>query len=308
MSAILTDLLSPFAEPAIICTLFFTLGTVVSLGGVLIPSFRKNIMNYGSRGVNEVTTSPAQQTSLDSLIEWIAAFRIPHSWFTHYYVLSVLSSLFWAYQIVMQGSVFRLLTSYSSRGLEDSMSREQVFLVWGMMMAQGVRRLYESVVFAKSSNAKMWIGLWILGLAYYYFIGVAIWVEAIPVLTTDAPVTIDSRLSAKTIFSIAVFVTGSTMQHICHKHLANLKKYSLPQHPLFSTVVCPHYTCECFVYLAMAMAAAPPGSTFNSTVLSGLGFVAANLGVTADSTRKWYVEKFGVEKVNGRWRMIPFMY
>ena len=56
------------------------------------------------------------------------------------------------------------------------------------------------------------------------------------------------------------------------------------------------------------MAAAPHGQMFNRTVLAGLGFVASNLAVTADSTKKWYSKKFGVEKVAGCWRMIPYVY
>ncbi len=46
----------------------------------------------------------------------------------------------------------------------------------------------------------------------------------------------------------------------------------------------------------------------NKTVLAGLGFVASNLAVTADSTRQWYGEKFGAERVAGKMRMIPFIY
>jgi 3-oxo-5-alpha-steroid 4-dehydrogenase 3 len=46
----------------------------------------------------------------------------------------------------------------------------------------------------------------------------------------------------------------------------------------------------------------------NRTVLAGLGFVVSNLAVTADSTMKWYVEKFGAEKLKGRWRMLPYVY
>lgn len=108
--------------------------------------------------------------------------------------------------------------------------------------------------------------------------------------------------------AVPMFVSGSMLQHFCHKHLASLKKYSLPQHPLFRSTVTPHYAFECLIYLAIAIAAAPDGKLLNGTVLAGLGFVVSNLAVTADSTRKWYVELFGSEKLTGRWRMIPHMY
>jgi len=60
------------------------------------------------------------------------------------------------------------------------------------------------------------------------------------------------------------------------------------------------------IYLAIAIIAAPGDQLLNKTVLAGLGFVASNLAVTADSTRKWYVVKFG--EVESRWRMVPYLY
>lgn len=46
----------------------------------------------------------------------------------------------------------------------------------------------------------------------------------------------------------------------------------------------------------------------NGTVFAGFCFVASNLGVTADATKKWYMQKFGKELVEKRWRMLPFLY
>ena len=98
------------------------------------------------------------------------------------------------------------------------------------------------------------------------------------------------------------------MQHRCHKHLASLKKYSLPNDGMFKKLVCPHYTCECLIYLGMAVAAAPPRDMFNKTLLCGLVFVTVNLGVTANGTKKWYAEKFGEDSVKMKWKMIPWVF
>ena len=117
-----------------------------------------------------------------------------------------------------------------------------------------------------------------------------------------------SRPSLKTVIAVPLFLLASAVQHGCHKHLASLEKYTLPPNVFFRSVVCPHYTSECLVYVAIAIAAAPKGQMMNRTVLAGLGFVVSNLAVTADSTRKWYVEKFGEEQLKGRWRMIPYLY
>jgi 3-oxo-5-alpha-steroid 4-dehydrogenase 3 len=117
-----------------------------------------------------------------------------------------------------------------------------------------------------------------------------------------------SKPSIKTFIAVPIFVLASGIQHDCHEYLANLKKYTLPENQWFKLAVCPHYTCECFVYVAIAIVSAPKGQAFNRTVLAGLGFVVSNLAVTADSTRKWYVQKFGPEKLKGRWRMVPYVY
>jgi 3-oxo-5-alpha-steroid 4-dehydrogenase 3 / polyprenol reductase len=117
-----------------------------------------------------------------------------------------------------------------------------------------------------------------------------------------------AKPSLKTFIAVPIFILASGIQHDCHVYLAGLTKYTLPDHHLFQSIVCPHYTSECLIYLAIAIVAAPRGQLLNTTVLSGIGFVFSNLAVTADSTRKWYVEKFGAQKLEGRWRMVPYIY
>lgn len=73
-------------------------------------------------------------------------------------------------------------------------------------------------------------------------------------------------------------------------------------------MLCPHYTCECLIYIAIAYIAAPPGSSFNRSVLGGLLFVTVNLAATAHGTKQWYADKFGADEVAARWIMIPFLY
>lgn len=117
-----------------------------------------------------------------------------------------------------------------------------------------------------------------------------------------------SKPSMKTFISVPVFIIASGIQHDCHEYLASLEKYTLPEKQWFRLIVCPHYTSECFLYLAIAIVSAPDGQVFNGTVLAGLAFVVSNLAVTAGSTRKWYIEKFGAGKLQGKRRMIPYVY
>lgn len=112
----------------------------------------------------------------------------------------------------------------------------------------------------------------------------------------------------RTLVGVTMFVIASAAQHDCHAYLASLKKYTVPEHPLFQRLVCPHYFTECLIYLGLAIVAAPSTLWVNRTLVCALILVAANLGVTADGTKRWYETKFGPESIRSRWRMIPFMY
>jgi 3-oxo-5-alpha-steroid 4-dehydrogenase 3 len=105
-----------------------------------------------------------------------------------------------------------------------------------------------------------------------------------------------------------IFLCASGIQHDCHTYLASLKKYTLPVHPAFLSIVCPHYTAECMIYVCLTFMAAPKGQIVNKTVLSGLIFVVVNLGVSAGISKDWYIGKFGKENVQHRWKMIPALY
>ena len=114
--------------------------------------------------------------------------------------------------------------------------------------------------------------------------------------------------SMRTFICFPLFLLASGLQHDCHHYLSSLKKYTVPAHPLFNKIVSPHYTTECAIYLSLALLAAPSGDLINKTLLSCLAFVAVNLGVTADTSKAWYKQKFGEESMRGRWKMIPGIY
>ena len=208
------------------------------------------------------------------------------------------------------------------------MTLHQVVVVWAVMLAQGCRRLYESLVFGKPSSAQMWIGHWALGIWFYLTMSVAVWIEGMrmyslislhqePLLMLLAALHQEkftpkhfffSPPSLRTFVGTLLFFLASGVQHDCHAYLASLKKYTLPEHPAFMQVLCPHYLAECLIYLSIAIVAAPPGQIINRTVFCAMVFVAVNLGVTADGTKAWYEQKFGKEKVASRRRMVPLLF
>ncbi|KAL8690082.1 MAG: hypothetical protein Q9218_004396 [Villophora microphyllina] len=157
----------------------------------------------------------------------------------------------------------------------------------------------------------MWFVHWMLGLSFYIAMSISVWIEgADTILQSQSPFQ-DITLSApsiRTMLGVPLFILASGIQHDCHAYLASLPKYTLPDHPIFHTAVCPHYTTECVIYLSLAMLGAPKGAWINRTIFAGLVFVAINLGVTASTTKVYYMKRFGKEKVEYRWKMIPLVY
>lgn len=117
-----------------------------------------------------------------------------------------------------------------------------------------------------------------------------------------------SAPSFRTLISLPTFLVASGIQHDCHMYLASLPKYTLPTHPIFQLVTCPHYMAECLIYFSLAVLAASNGAVFNKTIFSALIFVVVNLSISASTTREWYIRRFGSEPVIARWRIIPYVF
>lgn len=221
------------------------------------------------------------KSAIGQLLDRAAAIQVPHNYFTHFYITSVACSLFWGWWLQL----------WDAQG--------QVQVVWALMLLQGTRRMLESYTYTSTSKSTMWVAHWLLGLAYYAATNIAIWVEGL-----------DKQLD---LWAAAVLVpailTAHVLQHSYHAYLYRLrtehKGYQLPSHPLFSNLLCPHYTCEVAIYALLSLLAAPEGCVVNWTVFCGMIFVATNLAVTAVATKNWYAEKFGQDQVGHRKRMIP---
>ncbi|KAK8138890.1 3-oxo-5-alpha-steroid 4-dehydrogenase [Apiospora sp. TS-2023a] len=314
-------------SPAQLCQAFFVLAAAGVLAVAATPeSARRLMLEYGPRQAKPDAITPSSRkaaaaTSLDSssssspsshftkLVAWFTSMgKVPHSWFTHFYILSVGSSLFWAAQYMSDGAIITFVARTQAPSLETSMTANQAMLTWLLMFMQGCRRLFECFAILRPSTSTMWIVHWVLGMAYYACINISVWIEASTSLLQTGKFSFEFEPSANEAIGTLVFLIAWVMQYRCHKYLAGLKKYSLPEGGMFHYLICPHYTCECLLYLSLAITAAPKGHLFNQTIICGLLFVSTNLGVTAGDTRKWYAEKFGQNSIQRRWNMIPLVY
>lgn len=274
-----------------------------------IPALRDRLLIYGPRGASSGTKTPPQEKHalFGTLLDYLAATKVPHSWFKHFYIVSVVSSMVWLQQLYTRGQIAqKILSTISTR--TPSMSFNQLVLCWALLIIQGSRRLYESMILAKPSTSKMWVGHYVLGHAYYITMGVAIWIEGAPALIlTDEPLG-DAMISAPSISTfifLPIFLFASGIQYDAHSYLNSLRKYTLPSHPAFESIISPHYTAECAIYFSLVFLAAPGGQVINQTLLAASIFVVIELGVSADISKKWYRRKFGASLVEHRWRMIP---
>ncbi|CAI7598595.1 unnamed protein product [Penicillium glandicola] len=299
---------------------FFLLAAATTISISIPTSLRSRFLIYGPRATSaSISTGSAPPRSRNPSIEskgfldYLATWQVPHSYFTHFYIASVLSSVFWVAQLLSRGVVFQAIASRVSEDHQrHSMSLTQLVICCVLLAIQGSRRLWESFVFSKPSSSQMWFLHWLLGLGFYLAAGVAIWIEGSGTLLTKrltiAHLQMTNAPSLRTFFLIPLFLVASGLQHDSHHYLYSLKKYALPEHPMFRGVVCPHYGAECVVYLSLALLAAPRGEWVNKTMLSCLAFVAVNLGLTARNTKQWYAQKFGKDSVQDWWLMIPYVY
>ncbi|CAN9212337.1 unnamed protein product [Alternaria alternata] len=262
---------------------FYLAASLLILVIQAVPALRSRFLAYGSRvaGLSERKVLPVQQQqqpALTRILDYAASLQVPHNYFTHFYITSVLCSLFWAWRLRVWEA-----------------GRQQQ-IVWVLMLLQGLRRMLESYAYTSTSKSRMWFAHWVLGLLFYTTINMAIWVET-PSNTVGNWA------------SVPCVITAQMLQHSYHSYLYRLRTesndYQLPSHTVFPNLLCPHYTCEVAIYALLSLLAAPEGSWVNWTLICATVFVATNLGVTAVGTKNWYVEKFGADKVGPRKRMVP---
>lgn len=307
------DLMSMDMVDAVRSGFLLAAATVFS---VSIPhALRSRFLVYGPRANPTDESHAAKPTTqhTQSLLDHLTQWHVPHSFFRQFYIASLVSSLFWAIQLTYRGYFFQAIAArVSDEHKQQSMPLTQVLTCWILLAMQASRRLWECNIFSKPSASRMLVPHWILGLGFYLAAGVAIWIEGTGSILSDTLTIDDLKMSnapsMRTFLCVPLFLVASGLQHDCHHFLFTLKTYSLPDHALFRGILCPHYGAECVIYLSLALVAAPPGQSINKTMLACMIFVAVNLGLTARTTKEWYMQKFDREQVERRWLMIPYLY
>lgn len=271
----------------------------------LVPELRKRFLDYGARG--QVASGTIQDPKRDEkpkpgtssislqLLDVLERLTVPHSWFFHFYIVAV------------GGSLLQFQHDVRSHMSPPALVASGAFLL------QGCRRLLECLLYNRESKSRMWIGHYVIGLAFYFFTNLALFMDGVDWANfRDEPPPNRRYIPLQSVRFLFVycFLHASYRQAILHRYLFKLKKYTLPNEHGFTSLIAPHYTAECVLYGALAVIAAPPGCFINWNLVCALIFVAVNLGVTADGTKRWMLSKFPDRRndIERRWNLIVMLW
>lgn len=130
----------------------------------------------GQKG-NSNHKAPQNSSSIAAhTLEILADVKVPHRWFTHFYLLSLCLSAFWLQQLQQHGQVLQWI-NITRNPSHASMTLEQVVICWLLMVTQAGRRLFECVTLGARSQTSMWVGHWLVGLGFYAAMSIAVWIE-----------------------------------------------------------------------------------------------------------------------------------
>eukprot|EP00741_Cyanophora_paradoxa_P016021 tig00000042_g15467.t1 len=154
----------------------------------------------------------------------------------------------------------------------------QVLVCELLILAQVLRRLYESLFVHVYTPRRMGIVKFAAAVGFYVFVPLsppAEWVGAwgFRALPAPSPAALPYPLLARLALSVLLFSPGTAA------------RYAVPRGDWFEFLSCPHYAAEVLIYAALCLALPRP------CLHSCLAFVSINLGHTARQTHAWYLAK-----------------
>lgn len=311
---------------------FFTLSTAGLLAASVLHEPLRPLLNYGKTlsasqsdaSASAANTSDAEQRQdSSSLLHRVASWRVPRSYFGHFYILSTL----------LAGCAVLLCLHTGRRPIAPA-----------LMLVHSARRLLETLHLERPSGSMMWVGHYLAGVSFYTFANLAYLLHALSSPSAESARGRIQSMSPATMLAMAGFLLANAAQWHAHATLAHTRA-ALPagtyvdvRRGLFAYVVAPHYTAEMVLYLCIALA-----GTFASAARSGsaelrvsssasandallwlpVAWTVAILSLSARSTDAWGRARFpdswdgvrkstqtgeGSRRSGRRWVVIPFVY
>lgn len=268
-------------DPRLLISVVFVAVSANIIFFQVFPQFH-SLLRYG-KIAQQKQVSP--DTQLSKIVERILAIQVPKSWFLHYYVFYL--ALQW-----FQG----IYIWYNSLPLTKNT------IIWALMTFQATRRVLESYTLTKwNPKLTMHVTHYHVGLLYYLGISSNCFLG---LLDNNEPL----QWTWMYVVLVLVFFLSSIDQFLNHKHLASLKKYSVPTFNLFKVVACAHYFDEIIIYLVVLLIlfVQTPYSIPDFNFLGSWVFVVTNLSVSANGSHLYYKEKFDNYKV--KYAAIPYLF
>lgn len=217
------------------------------------------------------------------ILRYALELTVPKYYFQHFYIVF--------------STCMILVLAFPQQVHFSSAKQNRQSIVAFILMAQAFRRLYETTFIMKANkDSRMNIAHYALGLLFYLLVSLTCYLQLCSPRITS--------LSSIEIMLVGGYILAAFDQYRSHKHLALLKKYSLPTKGMFNVVACPHYLDEILIYTIVAVLAATcePTLTDVNYSLAAL-FVAVNLSVSSRESYRYY-QTFK-DKYNTKWSIIP---
>ncbi|KAG9325877.1 hypothetical protein KVV02_006871 [Mortierella alpina] len=226
---------------------FFVIMITAALTAVTLPVLRDSVLTYGKLDVPPQASSTTT-TSRPGLAASLWSFRVPKSWFAHFYVFASLWMLYLWIDLAVYTSpastphiltsiypYVSFLTLLNTLGVMATplttspwTPPPQVQLAMFCYLIQVHRRWYESwFVERPSTRATMHVVHYLIAFAYYAAMAPCIWIDAYDSwIQTEGQG--DGKASSpawnvRCVLGLTLFLWGSWHQYKCHVILANLR-------------------------------------------------------------------------------------
>lgn len=261
----------------------YTLMTAAALSSLVIP-YLYSLSLYGKLNSTPLTSTTSSRSrnsnnagichSMSSILDWVANSRVNKSWFTTYYLVGLISSMWtcWNANSYLSASSCSVNNNYVCF-LETT-------LLWFLLFLHLARRLYECMYIHKWGSSSMNIIALLMGAIYYVmlpFVFIPSYNPSTSPLMTSAnnnqsiSFLCGNKATRECILVLGTVlcIFGQYQQHIHHVALAKLRKtapekkgkeatrdhtangscYKLPQGHWFKFVSSPHYLAEIIIYI-----------------------------------------------------------
>ncbi|KAI3648034.1 hypothetical protein MP228_008255 [Amoeboaphelidium protococcarum] len=219
-----------------------------------LEGIRDLALNYGKH------LNGDSSTQSNSLYKLISDFKVPKSWFIHFYIVGILCNM------------ACLLYNGNNR----------LSFVQSLFMLHLVRRVIECYAFQINSGQAS-SGRRSQMLIIHYFIGISFYMVTSLVFQTRSYGT--SSTTFLNVIALILFTGGQFIQFQAHSHLASLQKYTVPMKSWFKYSSNPHYLAEIMIFTAFLLF-----FQFDACVIACMVWVVVNLSILADSTHQLYLK------------------